>query len=96
VDVPEFNPLEAELPAPSAELVLWRTSVQCFLAVSGRKRADRFLRMMADRLAQEDNLSSVFQIRPQSELSNVRIARKQAAAIFERYMPIFLAQLPDD
>jgi hypothetical protein len=85
-----------ELPPPSAELILWRASMQAFIAVSGRKRGERFLRTVAEKLALEDNLSSVFQIRPTSETGAVQKARREAAEIYERYLPILLAQLPRD
>lgn len=84
------------LPEPSAELVLWRTSMQCFVATCGRKKGERFLQMMADRLSQEENLSSVFHIRPASEHAKVRKARQQAAEVYRRYLPIFLAGLGSD
>ena len=84
------------LPPPSAELVLWRTSVQAFIAVCGKRKGERFLRIMAEQLAMEDNLSSVFHIRPSSERERVRAVRKQAAKIFEAYLPVFLAGVAGD
>lgn len=84
------------LPPPSAEMVLWRTSVQAFIAVCGRRKGERFLRLMAEQLAMEDNLSSVFQIRPTSDRERVRLARQQAAKMFEAYLPIFLAGMSDE
>jgi hypothetical protein len=97
IELPEFAVKgEAELPAPSAELVLWRTSVQAFIAVCGKRKAEKFLRIMSERLAHEDNLSSVFQIRPVSEQAAVRVARRQAAVVFDRYLPLFLAGMPDE
>jgi hypothetical protein len=83
-----------ELPAPSAELVLWRVSLEVFISSLGRRKAERFLQLMADKLAGEESLSAVFHIRPSSEQGRVRAARRQAAAIFAAYSPIFLARLP--
>lgn len=90
VPEPEYT---QELPRPSAELVLWRVHVEAQIEVLGRKKAERYLRTMADKLAWEDNLAAVFQIRPHTEQRLVSIARQQAVAIFERHLPIFLAAL---
>jgi hypothetical protein len=93
--VQEYQSLELQtLPSPSAELVLYRVHVEALIHVLGRKKAGRYLRAMADKLAWEEGLASVFQIRPASEQASVRQARQQAAAIFERMLPIFLAALP--
>jgi hypothetical protein len=84
------------LPDPSAELVLWRVSVQCFVAMVGRRKGERFLRLMAEKLAQEENMASVFSIRPHAQHVAVRRARKEAATVYERLLPIFLAGLADE
>ena len=83
-----------ELPEPSAELVLWRVHVEAMLAVLSRKKGERYLTYMTERLAWEDNLSAVFNIRPQAQHAQVRRARRQAARIYERYLPVFHARLP--
>lgn len=87
---------QVNLPPASAELVLWRVHVEAFIAVMGRKKAERYLQLMAVKLADEENMAAVFHIRPAREQDSVRHARTQAAAIFQRYMPIFLARLRDD
>lgn len=94
--VPEFAYQREDLPSPSAELVLFRVHVEATVAVLGRKKADRYLRIMSEALAQEENLTSVFQIRPSAQHGAVRIARRQAATIFRRYLPIWLARMPVD
>lgn len=81
------------VPAPSAVLVLWRASVMAFITVCGRRKAERFLEVMTRQLADEENLSSVFQIRPNTEQAAVRQARREAAELFRRYLPLFLASL---
>jgi hypothetical protein len=60
----------------------------------GRRKADRFLRLIAEKLASEENLAQVFSIRPSSEAAEVREVRRQAVALFGRYLPLFLARLP--
>lgn len=90
------QPQTVQLPPASAELVLWRVHVEAFIAVMGRKKAERYLQLMAVKLADEENMAAVFHIRPVREQESVRIARTQAAAIFQRYMPIFLARLRND
>jgi hypothetical protein len=94
--MPERAHKPEELPPPSAELVLWRVSVEAYLACAGKKRSERFLQLMAEKLANEENLSQVFQIRPTEDAIRVRRARREAVAMFERYLPIFLARLPRD
>lgn len=90
------NPVSAQLPAPSPELVLWRVSVEAFLSAASRRRAERFLRLMADRLATEEGLASVFPIRPDSDRAALQQARREAVALFEKLLPVFLASLPPE
>ena len=90
--VPEPSPTE-QLPPPSAELVLWRVQTEAIISVLGRRKGERFLRVMADKLANEENMSAVFQIRPSSERGAVSRARQEAAEIFKRLLPLFLARL---
>lgn len=85
-----------ELPPPAAAIVLWRVSVEAFIATAPRRRSETFLRLMAEMLASEENLSAVFHIRPTSERAAVAKARREAAAMFEKLLPLFLARLPRD
>jgi hypothetical protein len=94
VVVPEFQASPEELPPPSAELVLFRVHVEAMVATMGRKRAERYLRAMAEKLAWEEGLASVFHIRPIAQHAEVRRTRQQASAIFERMLPVFLAAIP--
>lgn len=91
--MPEFNLPPDDLPPPSAELVLLRVVIESHLATAPRKRAERYLRTITEKLAAEENLSAVFQIRPTAQHEEVRRARRQAALMFERLLPIFLARL---
>jgi hypothetical protein len=91
--MPELATDQADLPPPSAELVLFRIHVEAVVAVLGRRKGERYLRLMAQKLAAEENLSSLFPIRPQKDFASVQRARRQAAAIFERLLPVFLARL---
>jgi hypothetical protein len=75
-------------------LVLLRVFVESYLATAPRKKGEKFLRMAGEALAEEELLASVFQIRPSRQHAAVRRARKEAAAIFERYLPVWLARLP--
>lgn len=83
----------SELPEPSAELVLFRVHVEAMLAVMGPKKGERYLRLMAEKLASEENLSALFHIRPRSDDAAVQRARSQAAELFRRHLPIFLARI---
>lgn len=84
------------LPPPSAELVLLRVAIEAFIATAPRKRSERFLKLMAQTLAREENLSGLFHIRPMSDRAAVQRARRQASAMFEAYLPVWLAGIPGD
>lgn len=84
---------ETELPDAHACLVLWRVSVEAHLSMLPRKKAERFLDRMADTLANEQRLAQLFSIRPSSEWAAVQLARRQAAEVFSRFMPLFTAKL---
>lgn len=83
-----------ELPAPSAELVLYRVTMQAFLRNMKRKDADEFLRELCETLASEDAVSQVIPLRGPGRYSDVQRARRGAVAIFRQYLPIFLSALP--
>jgi hypothetical protein len=83
-----------EFPDPTAELVLLRVFIEAHLETSPRKVGERFLLVAAEKLASEENMASVFQIRPHAHWPASQRARKQAVALFERYLPTFLARLP--
>lgn len=82
------------MPEPTAALVLWRVSMESLLATMPRKKAERFLRDLAEKLAEEENLASVFQLRPKTERAATAVATKQAVEAYARFLPIFLARLP--
>ncbi len=94
--MPKLQTDPALLPDPSAELVLFRVHVEAMVTVLGRKKAERYIRLMAETLAKEESLSEVFQLRPAAKHAEVRTARKQAAAIFQGYLPSWVAKLADD
>lgn len=74
--------------------MLYRVHVESIIAVLGPKKGERYLLDMARRLAREEDLASVFQIRPEAQRAELRRSRREAAAIFERLLPSFLAALP--
>lgn len=87
-------PDSTELPPPSAELVLFRVFVETHLATLSRKKGKRYLQRMAETLAAEESMTSVLSIRPHAQQNAVRKARKQAAVLYERMLPVLLARLP--
>lgn len=90
---------EESLPPPSAELVLIRVFVEAYLATAHekpRRRARAFLDASASILQNEETVALVTPIRPAAEHAKVTEARKQAAEMFRRLRPIFLAKLPPD
>lgn len=83
------------LPDPTAATVLWRVSIQAFIATSSRRRSERFLRHMAETLASEDTVSEILPIRPRSDHAALMQARREAMAMFRALLPTFLAMLPE-
>lgn len=92
-DLPEDT---APLPAPSPELVLFRVHVEASIAVMGRKKAERYLRVMAETISAEESLAEVLQIRQTGQQARVRAAHREAAALFRRYLPLFIARSQGD
>jgi hypothetical protein len=85
--------LSDDLPAPHPSYVLHRVFVEALLAELPAKRSARILETMAMKLADEENLSQVFPIRPSSEQEKVRQAQVHAVAMFRMYLPLFLARI---
>lgn len=81
------------MPPPSAEIVLVRVAISAFLRVIGPRRADEFLREMAQMLADEESLASIVQIRPSGSAAEVSKARRGAIALFRALLPTFLANV---
>lgn len=85
--------VSAEMPEPSAELTLIRVLVEAHLATCSRKKGERFLRLTAEKLADEESLSAVIPFSGASQHSGVRTARRQAAEVYRRLLPLFIARL---
>lgn len=90
---PEYRSKPEDLPAPSAELVLWRVAVEAFLDTMPRKKGEAFLIRMGELLASEEAVSNILPIRPDSETEMVQAARVQAVAMFRQYLRVFMARL---
>lgn len=84
--------LEPELPV-TADSVLWRVSMELWIASLTKRQGERLLREMGEKLAGEANLASVFQLRPSARAAEIRRAHLQAAALYERMLPLFLARV---
>lgn len=85
-----------ELPDPHPAFVLFRVQTEALIAVVGRKKGERMLKIMADKLATEQSLSEVFVARPATKHAEMQLARRHAANMFDRYLPTFLARLPEE
>lgn len=83
-----------ELPTPSAESVLIRVLVEAHVACLPRKKGERFLKVVADKLAHEEQMSELLHIRPSARRTAFRQAQAEAAELYRRWMPVFLARLP--
>ena len=94
MSAPEQSP--RNVPEPSAELILLRVCIEAFLATQSRKRGERFLHTVAERLAAEANLAAVFHIRTSGQSPTYRQARTKATQLFEQCLPVLLASLPEE
>lgn len=94
--MPETTPEPMELPDPHPAYVLFRVQTEALVAVIGRKKAERMLRIMAEKLATEQSLAQVFVVRPKTKHEEMRLARVHAANLFDRYLATFTARLPDE
>jgi hypothetical protein len=94
--VSELAPSDAQdMPAPSAELVLYRVTMMALLRNMKRSAADAVLQDMAETLANEEAVSAlIIPIRDPAGHSQVQRARRGAVAIFRQYLPIFVSALP--
>jgi hypothetical protein len=84
----------SDFPEPTAALVLWRITMEAQVASMSRAKGERFLRLVGERMADEANFADVLQIRPPSRWKKMRAARLEAAELFARCLPLFLAKLP--
>lgn len=91
----EMNALD-DLPAPSAEAILFRVAMSHWLALLPKPDALRVLRGMAEDLANEDSLSNVLLMRPPPEQAAVNRARRQAIASFRRFLPVWLQAIDEE
>lgn len=81
------------MPAPSAELVLVRVMIESIIDVAGKKKGERLLTAMAERLSHEERLCAVLKIRPATDDAAVRRARGDAMVWYRQCLPIFMARL---
>jgi hypothetical protein len=87
---------QQDLPEPDPAIVLWSAAIEVWVAQSGRKRGEKFLRALEHRLADEEAFAAVLSIRPSSEGAKVRRARQEAAALFRALLPRFKQALPEE
>lgn len=92
--------LETIAPGDTVELrammKLWRVSVEAFIASAPRRRSERFLRLMSEKLAEEESLAQVFPIRPGTMRELDRLAVEKALVCFSRAMPMFVAAMREE
>lgn len=93
--MPELLAEPGEVPEPSVELLLLRVFAESYVATAPRKRGERFLRTVGEKLAKEVNLSAAIPIRPTSGRASMMVAQKQAAEVYLRWLPTFLARVGD-
>lgn len=88
---PDFQ--NDELPDPHASFTLIRVLTEAILEALPAKKADKIVRVMAQKLADEENMAAVFLLRPAEQRQATARAHRQAAEVFRRWAPIFLARV---
>ncbi len=81
-----------DMPAPAAALVLWKLHAEALVSVLGPKKAQRYLRTMAETMATEAAFADVIHIRRGPIQEQTAKARREAAAYFECALPLLLAR----
>jgi hypothetical protein len=79
---------------PTPEHVLFQVQTIALLKVLGKKRAQPFLRAMADELASRQSYAEVTPLRGAKTLPAKRDATREAVDVFRRDLPTFLAAIP--
>jgi hypothetical protein len=79
---------------PTPDTIWLQVQTAALVRVLGRKRAQRFLRCMAEDLATRVSYAETLPIMPRPGLAERREASRAAAAAFESALPMLLAALP--
>jgi hypothetical protein len=79
---------------PTPEHVLFQCQTIALLKVLGKKRAQPFLRAMAEELAARQSYAEATPIRAPKTFPARRDATREAADVFRRDLPTFLAAIP--
>ena len=84
---------DAELPAPSAELILISTLTRAYLRRLPKSERRAFLKDVTDDLQWQSDVASAIRIRPSSQDTLVAAARREAAAWWARILGLMMTQL---
>lgn len=84
------------LPPLTYEDVRWRWTVEAMIACMGRKRGERFLRLLVDRARTEVELETVLPIRRHASHVAIMREKRKAAASISAYLPTLRASLPPE
>jgi hypothetical protein len=79
---------------PTPEHVLFQVQTIALLKVLGKKKAQPFLRAMATELAARQSYAEATPIRAPKNYPAKRDATREAADVFRRDLPTFLAAIP--
>lgn len=80
-------------PATSPELILWRIQTAAMVGVLGPKKGQRFLRSMAELMANEESIAEITPIRGAASYAAIREARRAAIALYRQALPTLIARL---
>lgn len=79
---------------PVVNAITLQKLMESLVILLGRKKGERLITLMAELLAQHENLSAVFPLRPAQGFAERRRASQMAAARFEACLPVLLARVP--
>lgn len=79
---------------PTPEHVLFQVQTIALVRVLGKKRAEPFIKAMAEELARRQSYAEATPIRAAATYPAKRDATREAVDVFMRDLPMFLAAVP--
>lgn len=93
---PSATAPDSDAPPLSPELILWRNTTAALVATLGPKKARHFLRTLAARFGEEENITHLFPMRPSPVRKAMAAARQQACAYFRACLAELISSLPSE
>lgn len=82
-----------DLLGESAEMVLIRNAICCFLQIMPRRKADKYLKLLAESLATEDAVTKLVPLRSATRHADSSLERRKALDLFRASLPFFMSSV---